>query len=108
MKDQVDAPVKKSALFAEAVSGPRSMPARGEVFEGIRSGDTAIPYVSPGQLRTFSIPSVLRQRGIGCWLFDEAHCLSKWGHDVKTDYLYAARFIRESARGQNLPVPPVC
>ena len=32
----------------------------------------------------------------------------KWGHDFRPDYLYAARFIREFAREQNQPVPPVC
>jgi hypothetical protein len=50
---------------------------------------------------------VLESREIGCWVFDEAHCLSKWGHDFRPDYLYAARFIRELADRQGVPVPSV-
>jgi ATP-dependent DNA helicase RecQ len=109
MKDQVDNLVKKTGtLFAEAVNGLQTPPERGEVFERIRLGDTAILYMSPEQLRSISVRNVLRQREIGCWVFDEAHCLSKWGHDFRPDYLYAARFIREFAKEQNQPVPPVC
>jgi len=108
MKDQVDNLVKKTGtLFAEAVSGLQTPPERGEVFDRIRLGDTAILYISPEQLRSISIRNVLKQREIGCWVFDEAHCLSKWGHDFRPDYLYAARFIREFAKEQNQPVPPV-
>ena len=54
-----------------------------------------------------SVRNVLRQREIGAWVFDEAHCLSKWGHDFRPDYLYAGRFIREFCQEQNQPVPPV-
>ena len=109
MKDQVDNLVKKTGtLFAEAVNGLQTPPERGEVFERIRLGDTAILYISPEQLRSIAVRNVLRQREIGCWVFDEAHCLSKWGHDFRPDYLYAARFIREFAKEQNQPVPPIC
>ncbi len=109
MKDQVDNLVKKTGtLFAEAVYGLQTLPERGEVFERIRLGDTAILYLSPEQLRSKGVRNILRQREIGCWVFDEAHCLSKWGHDFRPDYLYAARFIREFAKEQNMPVPPIC
>ena len=108
MKDQVDNLVKKTGtLFAESVSGLQTPPERGEVFERIRLGDTAILYISPEQLRSVSVRNVLKQREIGSWVFDEAHCLSKWGHDFRPDYLYAARFIREFAKEQNQPVPPI-
>ncbi len=109
MKDQVDNLIKKTGtLFAESISGLQTPPERGEVFERIRLGDTAILYISPEQLRSTSVRNILRQREIGCWVFDEAHCLSKWGHDFRPDYLYAARFIREFAKEQNQPLPPVC
>ena len=95
MKDQVDNLVKKTGtMFADAVYGLQTPPERGEVFERIRLGDTAILYISPEQLRSISVRNVLRQREIGCWVFDEAHCLSKWCHDFRPDYLLAARFIR--------------
>lgn len=109
MKDQVDNLIKKTGtLFAEAVSGLQTLPERGEVLERVRLGDTAILYISPEQLRSVSIRNILRQREIGCWVFDEAHCLSKWGHDFRPDYLYAARFIREYSKEQNQPVAPIC
>jgi ATP-dependent DNA helicase RecQ len=109
MKDQVDNLVKKTGtLFAEAIYGLQTPPERGAVFDRIRLGDTAILYISPEQLRSTSVRNILRQREIGCWVFDEAHCLSKWGHDFRPDYLYAARFIREFSKEQDLPIPPVC
>ncbi len=108
MKDQVDNLIKKTGTpFAEAVYGLQTPPERGEVFNRIRLGDTAILYISPEALRSISLRNVLNQREIRCWVFDEAHCLSKWGHDFRPDYLYAARFIREFSKEQNLPLPPV-
>lgn len=76
------------------------------MLERIRLGDTAILYVSPEQLRNVSFREAIKQREIGCWIFDEAHCLSKWGHDFRTDYLYAARFIREFSQHTKQLIPP--
>lgn len=108
MKDQVDNLARKTGTTAAvALYGMLTPPERGQVLERIRLGDAAILYLSPEQLRNASVTNVLRSREIGCWVFDEAHCLSKWGHDFRPDYLYAGRFIKDLAASQGVGVPPV-
>lgn len=108
MKDQVDNFSKQTGTrIATALYGMLTMPERGEIQEGIRLGDVGILYVSPEQLRNHSFINAVKQREIGAWIFDEAHCLSKWGHDFRPDYFYAIRFIREFAGKNNSKIPPV-
>ncbi|MEN8255308.1 MAG: RecQ family ATP-dependent DNA helicase [Verrucomicrobiota bacterium] len=108
MKDQVDNLNRLTeSSFAAALYGMLTPPERGSVLERVRLGDVALLYVSPEQLRNVSFRNVVKQREIGCWVFDEAHCLSRWGHSFRPDYLYASRFIRELAEQQHLECPPV-
>ena len=108
MQDQVEH-LNRSAGFdrAAALNGLLTPPERGAVLERVRLGEVAILYVSPEQLRNRSFLEAVEQREIGGWVFDEAHCLSKWGHDFRPDYLYASRFIRELATRQGRPRPAV-
>ncbi len=108
MKDQVDnLRSKTGSPSATALYGMLTSPERGEVLKSIQMGDIALLYVSPEQLRNSGFQKAIEHREIGCWVFDEAHCLSKWGHDFRPDYLYAARFIKEFANKQHALIPPV-
>ncbi|HID03846.1 MAG TPA: DEAD/DEAH box helicase, partial [Desulfobacterales bacterium] len=108
MKDQVDNFSSQTGTgVAAALSGMLTLPERRVVQEGVRLGDIGILYVSPEQLRNSSFINTVKQREIGAWIFDEAHCLSKWGHDFRPDYLYSIRFIREMAQKEKCSIPPV-
>lgn len=100
MKDQVDNLVKQGIFCGAALNGLLSVPERREVLEKIRLGDIGILLVSPEQLRNKSFIDAIRYREIGAWIFDEAHCLSKWGQDFRPDYIYASRFIKEHIRNE--------
>ncbi|MCK5097307.1 MAG: ATP-dependent DNA helicase RecQ, partial [Desulfobacteraceae bacterium] len=96
MKDQVDNLNKATGTeSAAAINGSLTLPERGAVMEKVRLGDIGILYISPEQLRNFSIAELIKTRDVGCWVFDEAHCLSKWGHDFRPDYLHVSEFISE-------------
>ncbi|MFO1078022.1 MAG: RecQ family ATP-dependent DNA helicase [Planctomycetota bacterium] len=110
MHDQVDNFVRKTnAQCAVALTGRLTPPERRATLEAVRTGQAGILYVSPEQLRNSTFKKAIALREIGAWVFDEAHCLSKWGHDFRPDYLYAARFVREFSEGQGTqPAPIVC
>lgn len=95
MKDQVDGLKTRGIPNVGAVNGLLTMLERSQVLEGIRLGDIDLVWISPEQMRNGSVKAVLRQREIGLVVVDEAHCISKWGHDFRPDYLYIGRFLKE-------------
>ena len=105
MADQVRGLEEKGIDSCVTINGLLSMPERADALERVRLGEAGILIISPEQLRSASVGRVLEQREIGAWVLDEAHCLSKWGHDFRPDYRYVGPFIRKRAGEE--PVPPV-
>jgi len=104
MKDQIDS-LKERIPHARAIYSGLTNLLRPQVFEEVRMGASGLLYLSPEQLRNRGITKLLRSREIGAVVFDEAHCLSQWGHDFRTDYPYVLQAIRRIT--QSGPMPPV-
>ncbi len=107
MADQVQGMERSGITCAVTINGMMSMPERQDALDRVRMGDAAILIVSPEQLRSTSIRAVLKHREVGFWAIDEAHCVSKWGHDFRPDYRYVSRFIKEFS-GDQRPAPVIC
>ena len=97
MADQVAGLEARGISSCVTVNGMLSMPERADALDRVRLGDAAVVLISPEQLRNRSLRRALDQREIGAWVLDEAHCLSRWGHDFRPDYRYIGRYIKDRA-----------
>ena len=107
MLDQIATLESQGLTSAAALNALLSLPQRADVTDRVRRGDISILLISPEQLRSPVLAKTLEHRQIAAWVLDEAHCLSKWGHDFRPDYRYIGRFIRNHHRDQETP-PILC
>lgn len=110
MKDQVDNLNEHGLVDAVTVNGLLSPVERAEALERVASGLATVFYISPEQLRSRTIETLLLARNVVRFVIDEAHCFSAWGQDFRVDYLYIGDFIRElqAKKGLASPIPVSC
>lgn len=107
MEDQVADLEAKGLDFATYINSTLPAELRAERLEALRNGQKGLLYISPEQLRSISIRSLLRERPPTLWVIDEAHCISQWGQSFRPDYRYIPKFIQELYTELNRPLPPL-
>ncbi|MFT4240731.1 MAG: RecQ family ATP-dependent DNA helicase [Acidovorax sp.] len=105
MKDQVDGLLANGITCAGYLNSLLTPLERRATLDKLRLGDLGLIFVAPEQFRSTAFTHALTHREVRAWVFDEAHCLSKWGHDFRPDYLYVSRFIRKTYKN---PSPVFC
>lgn len=92
MQDQIFA-LQSNGIAAAGIHSGMSQTQKKSVFTALRQGGLDLLYVSPERLALESMRDFLQQVEIALVAFDEAHCVSQWGHDFRPDYQALAQFV---------------
>ncbi len=94
MQDQVDSLLKKGEK-ATFINSTLSLDEQKTRLVGMANGDYKLVYVSPERLKMPGFRAKLAQTQISLLAVDEAHCIAKWGHDFRPDYLNIGKMRAE-------------
>ncbi|MBI4135611.1 ATP-dependent DNA helicase RecQ [Candidatus Uhrbacteria bacterium] len=96
MKDQVGA-LKARNIPAEFVNSTLELNEIAAIMDAVASGAVRILYIAPERFGSKDFVRTFVKFPVALFAIDEAHCVSHWGHDFRSDYLALKDMVKKLA-----------
>ena len=86
MQDQVTA-LQQLGIRASFLNSTLDAQSAAAVEDALLNGELDLLYLAPERLNQARTSALLESATLSLFAIDEAHCVSQWGHDFRSDYL---------------------
>lgn len=86
MQDQVSA-LQQLGIRASFLNSTLDAQSATAVEDALLNGELDLLYLAPERLNQTRTSALLESATLSLFAIDEAHCVSQWGHDFRSDYL---------------------